>query len=495
MSLSLLNEGNLSFTPSEMPFMFVWKLQTTGDARPVLLASWDEQVAGTSAESLRRDGSLALDSERYYLLPSVRTDRPGGERQYVGTFGPGAGLTALPVFAVLHLVIGDLADHPRLLWYGAKFVASALVAGSVAFVFLSARQYTTPRRALLIASAYGLGTCVWAVSSQTLWQHGANEFFLALGTYFLTRIGPQRHHAACCGVAYALAVACRPTSAILVLAVGAYLLLTNRNALVFYAMAGLPIAIALGAYNWYYLGSPFRFGQTVRAAWVAQYKTGSEEVWQTPMWRGAAGLLLSPSRGLLVYSPFMIFAVWGAIRAWRRGAIPVLRPLSLAVLVLWGIAFKWFDWWGGWCFGYRPIVDTMPLLALFLIPVIDRIVLRRPAMIGFSVLLSWSLLVQVVGAFAYDVTGWNAKRGGYLLRVPGQSRQMISRDRRAAQELIDRSNARVVRSLSLDIDLARNRHRLWSVRDSQILHYLRHFTTARQRKQASIQSGIENPAN
>jgi hypothetical protein len=29
---------------------------------------------------------------------------------------------------------------------------------------------------------------------------------------------------------------------------------------------------------------------------------------------------------------------------------------------------KWFDWWGGWTYGYRPWLEAVPVLVLCMIP-------------------------------------------------------------------------------------------------------------------------------
>lgn len=488
LAVSLLSEGNLSFAPREMPFMFGWDLETETGVSRVYINSWEDTVGGRKASELRESGALTLGSARYYVVPSVR------EGLYVGVFGPGPGLAAVPVLGVLHLVTGDLVGSPRALWHGAKFVASAMVAASAVFVFLAALRFTGKRRALLVALAYGLGTCVWSVSSQSLWQHGPNEFFLALGTYFLTRIATSRRCAAWCGLAYAAAVVCRPTSAIVVAAVGVYLLIADRKALLLYVLAGLPIAVLLGSYNAYYLGSPFSFGQAATAAGVAQFKTGSAELWQTPLWRGALGLMVSPSRGLLVYSPFMAFAIWGLWLTWRQRRYAPLRPLTVAVVALLGLAFKWFDWWGGWCFGYRPIVDTMPLLALLLVPALDPIGRRRWLKGAFAALLAWSALVQVTGAFAYNVTGWN-ERVEYELRLPERPDVSVTAFKEEAQRLIEERGARLLGTRRLNVDRPEHRHRLWSVADSQMLYYLRRFGEARELKRKGMADALKNPAH
>ena len=40
---------------------------------------------------------------------------------------------------------------------------------------------------------------------------------------------------------------------------------------------------------------------------------------------GLLGLLVSPSRGMLVYSPVLAFAFWGALRVWRNDRFRALQ--------------------------------------------------------------------------------------------------------------------------------------------------------------------------
>jgi hypothetical protein len=226
------------------------------------------------------------------------------------------------------------------------------------------------------------------------------------------------------------------------------LLLSDRRALAAYLLAALPLAAATFAYNAYYFGSPLDFGQLASGARVAKFKTGSADLWQTPLWLGAAGALLSPSRGLLIYSPVLAAAFAGAALAWRDSRYRLLRPFTLAVLALWVPAFLWFDWWGGWTYGYRSILDSVPLLAVLCVPVLAGVLARPAWRTVFAVSLVWSVFVQVLGAFAYSPWGWNSK-------------------------IVDAKGTRA------NVDLPAYRHRLWSFRDWQIGYLIAHFQQAR----------------
>src|SRR4029077_3795494 len=102
----------------------------------------------------------------------------------------------------------------------------------------------------------------------------------------------------------------------------------------------------------------------------------------------------------LVYSPFLAAAFAGAVLAWKDARYEPLRFLTIAVPALWIFAFLWFDWWGGWTYGYRPIVDSVPLLVLLCLPTLEWLLARPAWRAAFVLSLAWSVLVQVLGAFA-----------------------------------------------------------------------------------------------
>ena len=91
-------------------------------------------------------------------------------------------------------------EHDRFWWrHGAALTASLLTALAALFLFQAARGFVQPVPAVLIALAFGLGSCAWPVSSQALWQHPASTFFLSLGAWLLLRSEGRPLAAACCG--------------------------------------------------------------------------------------------------------------------------------------------------------------------------------------------------------------------------------------------------------------------------------------------------------
>jgi hypothetical protein len=440
----VLRFGELLFAPMQTPFMFTWELRDDHGSARVTFANSDTRPPGRhrSYSELFAAGQLRVVDYSYYLVPTVR--RAGsGEQLFASTFGPAAGLIAVPVaLALAHFGI-DARTDLRAGWTVAKLTASLLVAASVALLYLSAAGFLAARRAVLLALTYAFATCVWSISSQTLWQQTPAIFFLSLGTWSLLRIEASSWRGAVTGFAFSAAFACRPTAALVLSVAALYMLVWDRRALVAFVVWAAPIAILLAWYNAFYFGSPFSFGQLDVGRAIALTKTGLADPWQTPVWLGAAGLLVSPSRGLLVYSPVLILAFAGSVLAWRDARYARLRVFSLLVLVLWLPAFKWFDWWGGWSYGYRPIVDSVPFLAVLAIPALQWTLERAAWRVGFVMLLCWSVLVQVLGVFAYSPAAWNARV------LPGGA--------------------------TADIDNPAYRHRLWSFQDWQIGDLIANF--------------------
>ena len=395
LSVNLLKRHAFSLSPPDAPGAFLWRLQQPGE-EPFSIAfnkAWNSEL-----NDLYEKGQLQARG-KYYVAQTTRPE------VYVNTFGIGSAIVGLPVYAVLDLFVDIESDH-YWWWHGSALTASLLTASAALFIFLVSRRFVAPLPAFLVALTFGLGSCAWPISSQALWQHPANTFFLSLSAYFLIGIPERKRYAAYCGAALGLAVWCRPTSAVVVVCVGVYLLWVNRRWFAAFVLGGLPFAAILAAYNGYYFGNPLEFGQTIASKKIALATTGSDDLWQSPVWESLPGLFISPSRGLAFFSPVLLFGLVGAVAAWKEPRYRVLIPLQVATALLILVASKWYDWWGGTTYGYRSIVDIAPFFALSMVPVIERILANHRMKILFGALLLWSITAQFAGAYSYSLTGW-----------------------------------------------------------------------------------------
>ena len=394
-SVNLLKRHSFTLGPPDAPGSFFWIEVRPGAApRRVTIDMWNSET-----DAAYREGRLKAPSYYYYLAPTTRRD------VYVNTFGIGAPLFGLPVYALLDLFV-DIEANRFWWWHGGALTASLLTALAAVFVFLAARGFVKPVPAFLVALAFGLGSCAWPISSQALWQHPASTFCLSLGAWFLLRSRERPRAAAWCGAAFGTAVLCRPATAVVVVCAGVYLLWVDRRRCLAYILGGLPFLVSLTVYNASFFGNPLVFGQSVVSQSLALRDTGSASLWQSSWRESLPGLLISPGRGLIWFSPVLLFGFLSAVAVWREPRYRPLIPLQAAVLLMILLAGKWFDWWGGSTWGYRSIVDTTPFLALLMLPIIERLLANRPTRMLFGALLLWSAAVQFVGAYSYSLMGW-----------------------------------------------------------------------------------------
>jgi hypothetical protein len=117
------------------------------------------------------------------------------------------------------------------------------------------------------------------------------------------------------------------------------------------ALIGAAIALYL-ALNALKSGSPFNFGYP--SAWVSSLRV---------MLRGLAGLLASPSAGILVFVPLTWVAGLGLIEIARRR--PVMGLVITGIFGTHMLLFSlWRNWIGGYSWGPRFLVPVIPVIIL-----------------------------------------------------------------------------------------------------------------------------------
>lgn len=474
--IALLRTGKLHFTPRLTPIVFRWRsFAPLPEREDFYVRSWRERHNQRAAGYWLATGQLRMNGPRYFVVKSPLHD------VYTCTFGVIAGLSMLPLTAALTALHPDFVRNEWLKLSAAKLHASGLVGLSAVFLFWIALRFVRPWQAVTITLAYALGTCVWSISSETLWQQTVNIALLSAAAYQFVRImlddAPRAR--VFCGLLLGAAAASRPTAAFFLLTIGLYLFRYRRQALISVLIAASVVPFAIAVYNQQYFGSPINFAQEMVGHKIALEKTGTQHIWQTPLYIGLAGLLLSPSRGLLVFSPFLALSFWGAWRTFRQDQYLCLRPLVLAAAGTMLVQCKWFDWWGGWSFGYRPWLEAVPVLALCLIPMIGPVFENRLKLIVFCVTLAWSVFVQYLGAFAYDKY-WNARD---LHRVAQGERSTFFVSEPEARRYAQTSGGAYTGLFKCNIDLPVCRYRLWSIDDNIIGFYMgERFQVAREHR-------------
>jgi hypothetical protein len=380
-----------------------WFVYTLG---PVEFLSNDTRPALLTAMSLVLEGDFDLDEYRWHIV-GQRRDLPyyvltSAEGGIVSRFGIGAPLAALPVFALILTVTKDLTV-PEVFAIG-RYTASMYVAFAVALVFLCARRMGYGLRMSIAAAAiYGFGTAAFSVASQALWQHGPAQMFLALALWSLLNEG--RGWLVLGGAALGFMAICRPPDSFIVLAIAAAVIISRRRqplSMAAFTLSAAPFAIAQLLFNTVHFGSPFIFAQTIEV--VGQGVPPYQSYWQAPIFTGLVGLLLSPSRGLFVYSPVFLWLFAMPRKAWYRWPVP-LRGAVIGSVLMFLMLSRYYGWYGGWCFGYRMLADATPALTLALLPTLQSLNARTlPALVASALL---SIIIHSAGAYNYSPGDWD----------------------------------------------------------------------------------------
>jgi tetratricopeptide (TPR) repeat protein len=460
---SLLRDGNLELTPTETPGNFYWTMHDQRPRAPLFLEACDSHL-----DQLMQQGVLRTSLYQYFVAETIH------ENVYVNAWGPAVSILTAPLFGAWSIWVRPLIDHPEDLWVVGKIIASVSISLSAVFIYMSSHLFTNRWQSLILTVAYALGTSVWSTSSQNLWQHSLVELFLCAGFYFYLLDRPVISPILT-SICFSLSICCRPTGVFFLIACGVDYLIRDRRKLYWFIIAGMPLGLLLMWYNTHYFGSPFLFGQTPTDHPEVIAMGGQGNVWQTPWWYGMTAHLVNPSRGILIFSPFILFSFWGMFRVWTKREYRLLRFLPFGILFIFYVQATFVDWWGGFSYGYRHVVDSVPALTLLLIPIIMEASLKTWFRIVFGAMLVWSIGVQVIGVSLYDITGWNARLGVLVTSADGE----IKRIENDIDDLPNalKSNEDVSLGL-LSIDDPHFRDRLWSWRDNQILYYLQHPSDA-----------------
>ena len=298
-----------------------------------------------------------------------------------------------------------------------KVTAAMLAAALCVVLYLLARLRLRPRAALFLVGAFAFGSQIFSTLSRPYWSH-TWAVLLSAGAILLA-LAPRWRDSRWAMAAVALlsmaACAVRPVMGISLLALVALLMRAPRPAhlrlfvgiLVAAAIAGGGIAIV----GW----------EQVLSDYVAQFRL--HRILEMPfsrLWQGAAGSLVSPARGLLLYVPLLAWVFWVLLRDRKAlSASTTVRVAMLAIGVHWFLLVVLRIWSDGRVFGPRLFSDSMVWFFLLAVVVLERhevagrVVLPPLRGTAFVVCLGLSLFINGRGALAKETWTW-----GWLDRLP-----------------------------------------------------------------------------
>lgn len=282
---------------------------------------------------------------------STRVELVDGRPAYM--FPIGTSLIAVPVVAALHMLDIPVLANDHRIQIGMAAAAAALV---VLLLYLLGRRFVGHWSALGLAAVFWFGSSMASTGATALWSHDFAMVFALLSLLLLVIALQQRRVWVLPLIAASLTAAfvVRPQLGLLALGVTIVLLVT-------WWRAAVAVTIGIGVLGGLMMALNHAVtGQVIPAYFQPQRLEGGE------FWVALAGNLVSPARGLLVFTPFLIVL---PLLAWARGRLSrqdtALLSLGVAWPVIHLIAISRFPhWWGGWSYGPRLMMDALPGLFL-----------------------------------------------------------------------------------------------------------------------------------
>lgn len=381
------------------------------------IGTYDTQPTKFAARELLLRGSLSLNHvvgtfPQLLERPGFRLARDG---RYRSAYSPVPSIAAAAVMWPLWKagvvdVRAPLAPNLMSAVSAAFFVAVA-----IALAFLTARLELSRARALCVVAALGLGTGLWSTASQTVWQHEMAIFGLCLAVFCGSlvdrrlsgaRDGQARVALLCvvAGLGLGLAAASRLqlAPAVAVLLLGAFVRAGWRNG-VAAVVACAAVLVPVCAMNIQWFGDPLGAAPMLENLHEAVHATSGTFSIASG---GFTGLLFSPNRGLLVFSPIVAAVLLGIPRLLDARPTSPLLICTVAAWAQYTLYASYVVWWGGHTYGPRYMLDVLPLLLPLGIAAAGAMRGRiQPTLAAAA--FAWSMAIAAIGAFNHPEGRWN----------------------------------------------------------------------------------------
>jgi len=364
------------------------------------------------ALSLIREGNLDLDEYRRLINPDDYAVQTLHGHQY--SFYPiGAPLLAVPFVFVYNLINPDTFAligkiHP----VAQQVIASFLTALTAVLIYLIARLTLAIKQSLLVTFIFAFCTSAWSTASLALWPHGPTILCLTLALYLFLLARKRPWLAQFAGLPLAFSYVIRPLNAIAIVFFSLWVFLYYRKYFIRYVGWSLVVAVPFFITNYV----------TFSTLFPPQIYSKYANFFSIPSIERLVGPFISPSRGLLIYSPIFIFSFLGLyskLKNFRENypqamfCIANMLDVTLAMIFIAHclLVSSWAMWYGGYSIGPRMLVDMAPVLIYFLLPVIPQIFQPFKTIpllrIAFFVCLTFSFAIQLLAVRSDAMWGWN----------------------------------------------------------------------------------------
>lgn len=337
----------------------------------------------------------------YYFLPF--------KEHYISAYPLLGGILSLVIYLPFYLYLSfnnllslDILFNQALQLE--KLSASILTAFSVVLFYLLIFKISKNLKlSLLFSLIFAFCTQAFSVSSQALWQHtSANLFFIISQLFLILGLGSIRKKRLLIILAIIFALLSFYSRLNFLLYVflltGFLFFVDKKNIAVYFLISTVGIAL-LFIHNIYFYNSL-----------VGGYSVLASNKPKGNFIDSFLGLIFSPSRGMLFYTPFFIFSILifmvkDKLRLLKEKLLFYLH-FSYFILGIFLNSF-WGAWWGGHSWGDRLLTDIAPsaVILSFLFYTNSK---NKVLKLLFIVLILYSVFTQSLGAFVSTKTKWNS---------------------------------------------------------------------------------------
>jgi hypothetical protein len=368
------------------------------------------------ATSLIKTGNFNMDEYSNAIPPNdYRIERVNGH--LYSTYPIGAPLMAAPIVYVLdHFTVFNglnlsafLASRPSGpdVWQVEKFVASIIVAINSMIVFALAIQYLNAFKAVILTILFSLATPAWSTASRGLWQHGPSMLCLSLALYLVVIARRKPAVSPLVALPLVFSYVVRPTNSISIAVFTIYLFIVHRRYFLYYIFCFALFITPFFMYNY------FVYRQLLSSYYLPQQLSH-------PTLEALFGTILSPSRGLFIFSPIFLLSIYGFFRRLTLAGRRLIQEVDIYLIGIIGLhwlAISAFPvWYGGWSIGPRYFTDIVPYLIFFLIPVLEDLPLsignsemQKAGVLIFVCFAAFSIFVHYRCSTNPGPTQWNGK--------------------------------------------------------------------------------------
>jgi hypothetical protein len=387
-------------------FFLSWLILYKLNVNSLPLQSEDAIPSIFTGISIVKEGTLNLDS--YYQMMVSKYPQPDDSNltpfylrkvnnHYLSAFPIMNTILSLPIFLVYVPFITTISwDDVYLLSHlSGSFILS--ISCAALFYLFSRVLKSSSRISYIVTAVYALATINLPLISQALWQHGAVQFFSILALIFFLR---ERYLLTFMFLGFG--ILSRPTAGIVFAVLFLFLYFSKKLNIKVAVSTAIGILIPIlffFSYNFIYYTdlSNQGYASQLGNSWLGNFPESLIGIW------------VSPSKGLLIYSPIFIFTLVGIWKGYKKDN---LVAISFWIILLHTLVLsKWKHWYGGYGYGYRMISDVIPF---FIIPIwfllenyYEKV--KKGVLLTFIV----SFIIQVSGLVFFDSIWHNAYDTGF----------------------------------------------------------------------------------